>query len=349
MDYKAACHRLRITPALLKWYMKYAPRADGRKLLEVSAGAFSPDELDSFDKHLRCDWGGKNVPTGIHRELEVEACGLCALCSNPCETLQLAHIERKGMEVAFYFQHPSNLIPLCGTCHTRYDEPNLRAVSPHVIKAAKERLISKKMEAIDRDVERAHAVREAVEAIKAEMRAQLGFAASPPTNATLWLSGTDRLLQATALVLTGSVRNDLAFDLGEPARSLLTLSGSHTTPGQVTHAVLDGYAQEASGAVSEAPDEWELVDAEPPEGTCFCGELKDSAEYQCGDCEHTGWNMDPPTLIDENDLGIVVPFYEDMRGDSHALECENCGGGNLQVSYPEQWCSRCRHIMCRDD
>lgn len=263
MDFKEASHRLRITPTLLKWFTSYSPKGDGRKLQQKAPGDFDAAELDAFDASLRTAWPSRNLPTGIEAELLVEACGHCGLCGDPCEKLEMAHIYRKDVEVKFYFQHPANLIPLCGSCHNRYDDLKLKTVSFEVIQAAKERLIARKMEAIDRDVERAKAVRELVEATKAEVAAKLSLlTGAMPSNQTLWTTGAADLLMAATRGVFGVPRLVHGLNLTSTPKSLATLSDSIDSTGNVTQALLDGYVQEASGQAAVAPSEWDMIEYE---------------------------------------------------------------------------------------
>lgn len=345
MDFKEACHHLRIMPQLLKWYGSYAPKPDGRKLQQVRSGEFDQSELDAFDKNLRTAWPTRSVPVGIERELLIEACGLCPLCQQPCEKPQTAHIRRKDVEVAFYYQHPENLILLCGTCHDRYDDPRLKSITLDVVLTAKDRLVSRKMEAIDRDVRLARGLRDAVEAMKSSIRAELSGLAS---NSLLWQRDGGLLVRAAASSLAGSTASPIL--LSDEPLTLASLSASLQPTQQVTHAVLDGYAMEATGSAPEAPPEWDLIEAGRAEYECIvCTALKDTVDYDCQDCGHFGSNTDPPDGVEENDLGIMVPVYSDARGDSYRLACEECESENLEVSYPESLCSACSYRESKDD
>jgi len=352
MDFKEACHHLRISPQLLRWFRSYSAKGDGHKLQQSPLGDFEEAELDAFSAHLRTAWLSRSVPNGIERELRVEACGLCGLCQQPCEKPQTAHICRKGRETTFYTQHPENLILLCGTCHDRYDDHALKSVSLDVILAAKQRLVSRKMEAIDRDVQIARAVRATVDTAKTEIRTQLaGLTSSPLTNALLWQSGAALLLNATTRgIFGGSFSGAPSLDLSSPTKALEILSGSLQPTQQVTHALLDGYALEADGSADEAPAEWDLISDEQPDSECtLCGCLKDTVDYYCEDCDHSGSNLDPPDYVEQNSLGVFVPVYSDARGDTHKLACERCDSENLELSYPESVCSRCSHKISKND
>lgn len=329
MDFKEACHRLRITPTLLKWFASYAPKSDGRKLRQQSGGNFDAAELNAFDAHLCAAWSSKNVPAGIEVELYVEACGHCGLCGNPCEKLEMAHIERKNVEVLHYFQHPKNLIPLCGSCHNRYDDLNLKAVSLEVIRRAKDRLISRKMESIDRDVERASAVRAAVEGAKAELSTKLfALTGSAPNNQLLWSAGAVDLLSAATLGVFGAPQTVPGISLGSSSSSLAALSGSIGNVGtnQVTQAVLNGYAQEASGDVASAPPDWEMIESKDDRTIC---ELCDPGEDR------------PPALVNYDSGGFDSPVSISIDAgycdwcNGISIRCKHCGTvrGVHEVDY----------------
>jgi hypothetical protein len=327
MDYKEACYRLRITPTLLKWFTRYSPKKDGRKLQENAVGNFDPTELDAFDAYLCTAWSTRYVPTGIEAELLIEACGHCGLCGDPCETLKMAHILRKDVEVAFYFQHPNNLIMLCGTCHDRYDDLKLHTVSLAVIQAAKGRLTSRKMEAIDRDVERARAVREAVESAKADLSAKLlALTGVAPSNLIMWTTGSASLLTAATVGVYGGPHVIPGINLNSPSESLAKLSGTVGPTGGVTQAVLGGYAQEAEGEAAAAPPEWDLIDYEDDRTVC---DLCDPGEDR------------PPALVnythsDEGSSGssrVDVGYCDWCNGIS--VRCRDCGvvRGVLEGEY----------------
>jgi hypothetical protein len=354
MDYNEASHHLRVTPELLKWYCRYSPKGDGRKLQQLVVGSFSQDELDAFDTYLRTAWPNKRAPTGVARELRIEACGKCGVCETPCDKLQAAHIRRRGFEVTFYYQHPSNLILLCGHCHDRYDDPALKGITLEVVQAAKERLVARNMAAIDRDVLFARALRDVVESAKASIREEVVSATRAQlTNPMLWSSAAAPLLNAVAHGLAGGGKPTPNFDPQQPAESLTVMSGSLQPSQQMTRALLHGYALEATGSAEEAPSEWELVEAPeeaPEEYECsICGNLLDSVDYGCNDCGHHGSSIEQPDTVEENAFGVMLPVYTDDRGDSYALTCEKCDGQNLTLSYFESMCSSCAHRFTDDD
>jgi Zn finger protein HypA/HybF involved in hydrogenase expression len=345
VDYNVAAHRLRMTPRLLKWCTSYAPRSDKRKLAEVApeSGTFDELELAALDAHLRSDWGTKSVPSGIRLELSLEAKGTCGLCKMPCDKLEAAHVDRKDIEVAFYFQHSHNLLLVCPTCHARYDDLGLKGLTNEVVRQAKLERLNDLMRAVDDDVTRARAVELAVEEAKAAVNTSLAAFFGTTAASALWRLAPGQLLKAAA----DSAHLDAPPTL-DPADGLQLLSGS-LTGSTVTGAVLDGYAMEASGTQPYTPgDEWEHMEAEPDEGTCTCGNTTELDQYECEECGHVGFNDNPPAHVARNTDGFLVPSYEDFSGDSEELRCEKCKSGRINCSFNE-FCSACQHQSERDD
>lgn len=341
LTYNEAAHKLRMTPTLLKWFTGWAPRRDGRKLLEVRPGEFLESELDAFDAHLRQDWGNDYKPVGIRQEIGKEAKGTCGLCENACDKLDAAHIDRKGSEVDYYFQHPHNLLLVCRNCHGRYDDPKLKGLTHQVVRQAKTNRLNALMSSVDADVARARSVEEGVEAIKREARERFSLLASQP-DTLLWHLAPGDLLRATG----SSV--DLGTLLSLSADAALRHASGSLSNEPVTAAVLDGYAAEASGEDGYKPgSEWQFIDAQPDEGYCWCGEISELAEYSCEDCGHTGFNVDPPVAVVANSAGFNVPVYEDQRMDREELRCEKCGSTHIACSFNE-YCSRCEYKRPKD-
>lgn len=338
MDYNEACHLLRVTPTLLKWVTRHTAIPGGWKLRESSPGEFQESDLRAFDKHLRDPWPSRSVPTGIYQELLVEACGRCALCSDPCDKLQMAHIERMNVEVAYYFQHPGNLVGLCGTCHDRYDDQNLTTVSLEVVRAAKERLVSRKMEAIDRDVERARAVRGAVEQVKAELSVSLakltGSVGSPHS---LWLSNPVKLIDAVTRGLYGQPSLAPGVAPTSAEKSLQALSNSVTNE-PVTHAVVGGYIAEATGSLTAAPSEWDLLDADDDRTVCdVCDPGEDRMPPMVNYSHQEGDAFDVGTCEWCNSTSVRCRRCGAVRGvwggeHEKALECEGGCGFRFRVT-----------------
>lgn len=343
MDFKEACHRLRVTPVLLKWFTRYAAKQDGVKLREVSPGDFEATDLDAFDQHLKAAWTDRYVPAGISEELRVEARGRCSLCDHGHEKLDEAHIERKDVEVGYYSQHPNNLILLCKDCHARYDDMNLKQLDIAVVRHAKGNVVARKMAAIDADVERARALRSTVDTLMAEFR-QAATGSGNAAPALLWMQHSNSLLSATATIIGA----EAPAGTGSTAAALQSLSGWLPAGQPLTHAVIDGYALQANGDIDDLANDWDLLDGSRPPHECWCGDFKDSVEYQCLDCGHFGYCGEPIQGVTRAEDGSEIPEYEDAAGRTYSLACEKCESSNLDLSY-EEYCSRCQHKFARDD
>jgi hypothetical protein len=143
-------HALRMSAQLVRWFTQNT--VCGTRLQATGNPArFKEAEVKRFDEKLRGAWNNKNVPTEVSRELRREASGKCAMCDQPNDHLEEAHIKRKGVELPHHCQHPSNLILMCPNCHTRYDS-NKGRIDLQTVEHAKKRLVSRLMESTDRDV-----------------------------------------------------------------------------------------------------------------------------------------------------------------------------------------------------
>ena len=94
MNYTEAAYKLEITVPLLKWFTKYSPKRDGRKLNMEQNGEFSAEEIEKFNQYLWEEWPNEYVPIGIYLELKKEARGRCGCRQNSCSRLDAAHIKR---------------------------------------------------------------------------------------------------------------------------------------------------------------------------------------------------------------------------------------------------------------
>ncbi|MBT9559388.1 MAG: HNH endonuclease [Myxococcales bacterium] len=340
MNLAEACYHLRITTNLLKWFTQYSPKCDERKLQLETDGSFDLAELNAFATYLHDAWDSRDVPAGVARELLVEAGGQCGLCLAPCETFETAHIERKDIELRYYSQHPQNLILLCPNCHRRYDNKLLGSVTPDVVRAAKDRLISRKMAAIDLDVARAYAIKLAIDATKQEFSRVINeLIGAYPNNILLWNTCGAHLLAAASVGTFGRPMPLSDFGPTAPDVALMALSGSvgRLDTSSVTRGVLDGYVLEAAGKVPVAPDYWELVETENDNTICgICDPGEDHppplVEYhphhdssgsisklEVGSCD---WCNGTSTRC--KDCGCVTAVYESMY--DQVIECEGgCG------------------------
>jgi len=124
-EYEAAL-LIKMSPTLLRWFTKNAPKNDSKKLqYKISNGLYfyQKSELIDFDTHLNTSWPlppkGRRptIPKGIKDEIRSEAFFYCPVChsNNNCE---IAHIEAVSKTMN---NHPRNLIYLCPNHHTEYD------------------------------------------------------------------------------------------------------------------------------------------------------------------------------------------------------------------------------------
>ncbi|MGE6333215.1 HNH endonuclease [Stenotrophomonas sp. NPDC077659] len=133
-EYKAAA-MVGMSPELLRWLTKYAPKSgDTKKLLKKRVEGeifyFDAEEVTSFNQWLMEPWPSKDgqrpgIPAGILTEIRVEANGACALCCAYGDTCEAAHIDPVSKSKN---NHPGNLIWLCANHHTAFDKGYL---GPH--------------------------------------------------------------------------------------------------------------------------------------------------------------------------------------------------------------------------
>lgn len=148
-----AALRVGMSPTLLRWFTKYAPKfGETRKLpYQKVAGEYFYEEADlvAFDSYLWEPWptppkGQRpNVPTGITMEILVEANHKCAFCEY-VQSGECAHIKSVKKSRC---NHPHNLIWSCHNHHTQYDDGHTveTVVKPQHVEAMKEMLRDAKM------------------------------------------------------------------------------------------------------------------------------------------------------------------------------------------------------------
>lgn len=111
---------LHLTTHRVKWQ-------DPRKLVVAKyvkdEPTFTKAELTSYDTWLRARWPSKDgqrppMPPAIREEIRIEANLECALCRSSGEAGEAAHINPVATSKS---NHPSNLIWLCSTHHTKLD------------------------------------------------------------------------------------------------------------------------------------------------------------------------------------------------------------------------------------
>lgn len=332
IGFEQAAHRLRMTPTLLKWFGSYAPRNDRKKLTFNAEGRVLVSDLERFDQHLRADWGHRSVPIGIRRELERESCGRCALCDGTA-TLEMAHIDRKDVEVSHYFQHPHNLITLCANCHGRYDCVADTSVTHDMVLHAKGRVQAKLMEEVDRQVGIAHAIEIEVQ----QVRTGLHLAGRGFWNSDAGHQAIPRLLSAA------SVSEQLNAP-GGGSEFLVHIADSISVESPLVSAKL------ASAADAEARTTWDhLAIDDPPIGMCEFDDgpalVEEATCPRCGSCTYDS-HGEAPLYVEEGEEGPVA-YFEDGRGDVSTPECETCGHPELVFEF-QNYCSYHAHMAGKD-
>ncbi len=130
LDQYEAAARVGLSPSLLRWLTKHAPKhGDTRKLkvskIEHDVYFFDEQELLSFDAWLKLPWPKSEkakrpgIPDGIRDEIRIEANGACAICHGHKDTCQAAHVDPVARSKN---NHPENLIHLCSNDHIAYDD-----------------------------------------------------------------------------------------------------------------------------------------------------------------------------------------------------------------------------------
>jgi len=128
-EYEAA-HLVGMSPHLLKWLTRHAPRPDSKTKLKIAKTVnstlfFDKVELLNFNNLLSQPWpdhkdGSRaTIPAGIREEVRIEANGECAICNKNGDKCEAAHITPFAKTQN---HHPSNLIWLCSNHHTSFDK-----------------------------------------------------------------------------------------------------------------------------------------------------------------------------------------------------------------------------------
>ena len=147
---------LRMSPPLVNWLTRYAPKKGETRKLEFKTGKdgqkyFSQKALRDFDSYLAKPWHSKGderlqIPRGIEKEIKMEGRFRCVICSHA--SAQCAHIDPVHNSKN---NHPHNLIFLCPNCHDLYDKKK-------VIKEQEVRSIKKDILETRVSIWRSHAV-----------------------------------------------------------------------------------------------------------------------------------------------------------------------------------------------
>ena len=321
-----------MTVKLLQWCKSYSPKRDGRKLQFNNDGTIEGAEIVAFDAYLHAPWDDKNPGLEISREIARESRGLCGNCQRATDALEVAHIDRFEEELTYHCQHPHNLIMLCVECHTRYDR--LRTLTNDQIKHAKQILIARLMEDVDRDFE-----------MQRQMQTWVMTYGSKVMSA--WQSFTQGLAQQAETVVTGSASAPAASP-AEAGEKLSFLSGSVAQTSPLTSKLLNTYA--VSVLNDEPPPAnvsvEDLFDDRPPQpGKCYRdGEDTPIESASCSEC---GEGTDTPSFAVAIGDGSYELYDEDFRGDTTQIVCE-CGSKSFDVEF-EALCEYCAHMSSKDD
>lgn len=329
---KNVAHRLRMTVALLQWCRRYSPKRDDRKLSFNSDGTIDDEEVTAFEEYLRAPWPDKNPGAEILREIARESRGLCGLCSRATDATEAAHIDRFGIELSHHCNHPHNLVMLCVDCHARYDR--LKTIQNDTVKHAKQQLISRLMEDVDRDLEMSRLLQGWV--------AQHG-----PHFLSAWTASAQGLVQQAETVVTGSTSTTPPTST-TTSDKLSFLSGSVEQTSPLTAKLLSKYA--LSVKKKEPPPSdisiESLFDEKPPEpGRC----LRDGANtpMESARCSACGEDAGHHSLIVDIGSGLYELYDEGFHGDTDQVACE-CGGTSFEVEF-EALCEYCAHMAAKGD
>ena len=342
-----AAHIVRMTPRLLRWFTSYSPKNDGQKLPFKTHGKISLEDLHRFDTYLRDPWPSRSVPAGISQELRREACGKCGLCDAPVDTLHEAHIDRKGIEVEYYQQHPHNLMLLCPNCHTRYDQRTKGSITNDVVRSAKMRMVSRLLEGVDRDIALEKMIRNATSSQPNQHHTQTGRLDMPQDRVDALIDVVTKMqaqlasLEAAQEKIT-SLERSLGAELPVSAARLSTLS----------HQTTEGLP---SIPTPDADDLWMAIPPGPEfrPGECMRGDgsyalLEDAYCEKCD--QDLMLSPEEPIAIDYDASGKIVSVYLEeptgYKGETEAVRvlCEKCNSDNdLEFSFGS-YCSYCQHM-----
>lgn len=136
---------LRMSPELLKWFTRYAPKSGEVKKLEYDLDGngelvFKQGSLWEFNQYLVQPWPCKkgsrpNIPLGIRTEIKSESQFRCILCGH--SNAEFAHVDSVHNSMN---NHPHNLIYLCPNCHDQYD--NKKTINHRDVLAAKNAILT---------------------------------------------------------------------------------------------------------------------------------------------------------------------------------------------------------------
>jgi len=347
MNYKEAAYSLNMTVKLLKWLTMYSPKNDGRKLLESKPGQFEESELKDFNQYLHGSWDNRNIPKEIVRELKREAHGLCGNCKEHSSNLDGAHIDRKGIEIPHYCQHPHNLILLCPTCHRRYDDIHDKFVTNDLIHTNKEKLIHDLMKDVKFDIDKSELLKDYMDQLK------LSTLVTEKSAEEWWNVIAGDLYKR--VVLSGILAADPPAAAiptsGTELKDALSYMSSSIAPTKPITSILLQSISDNVGSVpiSYEQEEWENIDQE---GQCIiCPEqamLDGVVCAKCGLWDYTV-NRSDDYEIEEFNPGLFDVRLPAGDGSYESHPCDSCGSTTfVEISYL-LCCSYCDYKMNVDD
>ncbi len=308
-----AVRELRMRTSLIKRFRSYSPKNDGTKLLFSHDGTIDESNLVTFNQYLWSEWPSKKIPIYIEDELKYEARDMCGYCGNNMET-ESAHIDRKWSELAYYCQHPHNLIELCPNCHSRYDA---RVITNSRIKERKNELIKRLIQEELSELEITTATRDQIESIKVRFSTQIA----------VW----DQISPTIGNILYQTTKDPVFLNIKSPEQLKNALEDSAKRT-KTDNPSLTGLAVAYSNQVekqSTAPvTDYDLLEDEPEEGECaLCGGETEVENGFCNNC-------------DEDLIGYTSEELSDMR-------CPNCGSDDIEIEF-EYSCGHCQNILDSD-
>jgi hypothetical protein len=336
-----AAHDVRMTVTLLEWASKNPIKRDGLKLKIGADGRIDDEDLRQFDEHLRAEWPNKNAGAEVIREIEREARGRCGLCRDKTDAVELAHIDRLGIEVKFHFQHPHNLIRLCSICHTRYDVK--REIENSTIRHAKQQLLAYLMADVDLDVQRNESIQGYLREASKTIDARIDTAVTAEVSRRLALIGlASDLTQHVEVALTGSTAPAPVTPSAAGLR-LATVSGSISEQSPVTARLLLKY-KDAFDAGEVPPNDIPIEDLyRRTPGSCDqCSTQTAIDDATCSECEENPGYHEFATPVGE---GSYQLHDEDLNGRVSKVRCE-CGADTFYVAF-RRLCDGCEHMWSR--
>lgn len=302
---------LRMRTALIEKFTSHSPKGDGMKLEFSSSGTIEESDLIHFNQYLMSEWPSKRIPTYIENELKYEARDECGYCGNSLIT-ESAHIDRKGIELDYYCQHPHNLIELCPNCHSRYDNKEIKNT----------RIKEKKNELIDRLIREdlnklvvATTIRDEIEYIKSQ------------TRAVFW----GEIYSDVATIFYRQT-NDPVFsniETQDQLKCALEKSAEKTkTDNPYMTGLAIAYSEQVKSSLSRPITDFDLLEDEREEGEChLCG---GATEVDDGSCNACGADL--------------AGYYSDDLSD---MLCPNCGSDDIVIAF-EYTCGHCRNMLDSD-